>query len=74
VYVSSREPDAGERAVAELSALGRVESVPAAAWDEVLDLDVEAPLLLTRAVLPLPEAARPPAERPLSGERVSCRR
>ena len=99
VYVSSRKPEAGEAAVAELSPLGRVESIPAdvsteaeclrlaaevgrreerlhvlvnnagatwgaplaefpaAAWDKVLDLNLKAPFFLTRAFLPLLEAA-----------------
>ncbi|MGR6966919.1 SDR family oxidoreductase [Geodermatophilus sp. URMC 61] len=99
VYVSSRKPDAGERAVAELSRFGKVESIPAdvstetecvrlaeevgrreervhvlvnnagatwgapfaefpaSAWDKVLDLNLKAPFFLTRAFLPLLEAA-----------------
>jgi NAD(P)-dependent dehydrogenase (short-subunit alcohol dehydrogenase family) len=99
VYVSSRKPEAGEAAVAELSPFGRVESIPAdvsteaeclrlaaevgrreerlhvlvnnagatwgaplaefpaAAWDKVLDLNLKAPFFLTRAFLPLLEAA-----------------
>jgi NAD(P)-dependent dehydrogenase (short-subunit alcohol dehydrogenase family) len=99
VYVSSRKPEAGEAAVAELSAYGRAVSVPAnlateeeclrlaaevgrseervhvlvnnagatwgaalaefpaSAWDKVLDLNLKAPFFLTRAFLPLLEAA-----------------
>jgi NAD(P)-dependent dehydrogenase (short-subunit alcohol dehydrogenase family) len=99
VYLSSRKPEAGEAAVAELSALGRVVSVPAdlareeecvrlaaevgraeervhvlvnnagatwgaplaefpaSAWDRALDLNLKAPFYLTRAFLPLLEAA-----------------
>ena len=98
-YVSSRKPEAGEAAVAELSAHGRVVSVPAdlareeecvrlatevgraegrvhvlvnnagatwgaplaefpaSAWDRALDLNLKAPFYLTRAFLPLLEAA-----------------
>jgi len=99
VYVSSRKPDAGDEAVAELQQFGRVVSVPAdlseeaecarlaaevgraedrvhilvnnagatwgapleefpaSAWDKVLDLNLKAPFFLTRAFLPLLEAA-----------------
>ena len=99
VYVSSRKPEAGEAAVAELSTLGRVVSVPAdlsreeecvrlaaevggaeervhilvnnagtnwgaplaefpaSGWDKVLDLNLKAPFFVTRAFLPLLEAA-----------------
>ena len=99
VYVSSRRPEVGEAAVAELSEFGRVVSVPAdvsteeeclrlaaevgrseerlhilvnnagatwgapfeefpaAAWDKVVDLNLKAPFFLTRAFLPLLEAA-----------------
>ena len=99
VYVSSRKPEAGDAAVAELSRSGRVTSVPAdlsseeecrrlaaevgrserqvhvlvnnagatwgapfaefpaSAWDKVLDLNLKAPFFLTRAFLPLLEAA-----------------
>jgi NAD(P)-dependent dehydrogenase (short-subunit alcohol dehydrogenase family) len=99
VYVSSRKPAAGEAAVAELAAHGRVVSVPAdlareeectrlaaevgrseervhvlvnnagatwgaplaefpsSAWDRALDLNLKAPFRLTRAFLPLLEAA-----------------
>src|SRR5215470_10604177 len=99
VYLSSRKPEAGEAAVAELSAHGRVVSVPAdlsreeecarlaaevgraekgihvlvnnagatwgaplpefpaSAWDRALDLNLKAPFYLTRAFLPLLEAA-----------------
>jgi NAD(P)-dependent dehydrogenase (short-subunit alcohol dehydrogenase family) len=99
VYVSSRKPEAGEAAVAELSELGRVVSMPAdlareeecmrlaaevgrsedrvhvlvnnagtnwgaplaeypaSAWDKVVDLNLKTPFFLTRAFLPLLEAA-----------------
>jgi NAD(P)-dependent dehydrogenase (short-subunit alcohol dehydrogenase family) len=99
VYISSRKPEAGEAAVAELSAHGRVVSLPAdlareeecvrlaaevsraenrvhilinnagttwgapladfpgSAWDKVIDLNLKAPFYLTRAFLPLLEAA-----------------
>jgi NAD(P)-dependent dehydrogenase (short-subunit alcohol dehydrogenase family) len=99
VYVSSRKPEAGEAAVAELSEYGRVASIPAnvsteaeckrladelagreervhvlvnnagstwgapleefpeSAWDKVLALNLKAPFFLTRAFLPLLEAA-----------------
>jgi NAD(P)-dependent dehydrogenase (short-subunit alcohol dehydrogenase family) len=98
VYISSRKPQAGQAAVAELSAYGRVVSVPAdlgeeecvrlaaevagleervhilvnnagatwgaplaeflaSGWDKVLDLNLKAPFFLTRAMLPLLEAA-----------------
>jgi NAD(P)-dependent dehydrogenase (short-subunit alcohol dehydrogenase family) len=99
VYVSSRKAEAGEAAVAQLSAYGRAVSVPAnlateeecvrlaaevgrseeqvhvlvnnagatwgaalaefpaSAWDKVLDLNLKAPFFLTRAFLPLLEAA-----------------
>jgi NAD(P)-dependent dehydrogenase (short-subunit alcohol dehydrogenase family) len=99
VYISSRKPEAGEAAVAELAAHGRVVSVPAdlareeectrlaaeigrseerihvlvnnagatwgapleefpaSAWDRALDLNLKAPFRLTRALLPLLEAA-----------------
>ncbi len=99
VYLSSRKPEAGEAAAAELSAHGRVVSVPAdlareeecvrlaaevggaeervhvlvnnagatwgaplpefpaSAWDRALDLNLKAPFYLTRAFLPLLEAA-----------------
>ncbi len=99
VYISSRKPEAGEAAVAELSEHGLVVSVPAdlsreeecvrlaeevgraeerihvlvnnagavwgaplaefpaAGWDKILDLNLKAPFFLTRAFLPLLEAA-----------------
>jgi NAD(P)-dependent dehydrogenase (short-subunit alcohol dehydrogenase family) len=99
VYVSSRKAEAGEAAVAGLSAFGRAVSVPAnlateeeclrlaaevgrseervhvlvnnagatwgaalaefpaSAWDKVLDLNLKTPFFLTRAFLPLLEAA-----------------
>jgi NAD(P)-dependent dehydrogenase (short-subunit alcohol dehydrogenase family) len=99
VYISSRKPEAGQAAVAELSAYGRAVSVPAdlgseeectrlaaevgrseervhilvnnagatwgapladfpgSAWDKVLNLNLKAPFFLTRAFLPLLEAA-----------------
>lgn len=99
VYISSRKPEAGKDAAAELSAHGRVTSVPAdlsreeeclrlaeevgrsegrvhilvnnagatwgaplaefpaSAWDKVLNLNLKAPFFLTRAFLPLLEAA-----------------
>ncbi len=99
VYVSSRKAEAGEAAVAQLSAYGRTVSVPAnlateeecvrlaaevgrseeqvhvlvnnagatwgaalaefpaSAWDKVLDLNLKTPFFLTRAFLPLLEAA-----------------
>jgi NAD(P)-dependent dehydrogenase (short-subunit alcohol dehydrogenase family) len=99
VVVSSRKPEAGEAAVAELSGHGPVASVPAdlareeectrlaaevgrstdrvhilvnnagatwgapleqfptSAWDKVVDLNLKAPFHLTRAFLPLLEAA-----------------
>jgi NAD(P)-dependent dehydrogenase (short-subunit alcohol dehydrogenase family) len=98
-YVSSRKPEAGEAAAAELSAYGRVVPVPAdlsreeecarlaaeigrseervhvlvnnagatwgaplaefpaSGWDKVIDLNLKAPFFLTRAFLPLLEAA-----------------
>jgi NAD(P)-dependent dehydrogenase (short-subunit alcohol dehydrogenase family) len=98
-YVSSRKPEAGEAAAAELSAYGRVVSVPAdlsseeeclrlaaevgraeervhilvnnaganwgapleefpaSGWDKVINLNLKAPFFLTRAFLPLLEAA-----------------
>ena len=106
VYLSSRKPEAGEAAAAELSAHGRVVSVPAdlareeecvrlaaevggaegrvhvlvnnagatwgaplaefpaSAWDRALDLNLKAPFYLTRAFLPLLEAAEPPTTPP----------
>ena len=99
VYVSSRKPEAGDAAVAELEQHGRVVSVPAdlareeecarlaaevggreervhvlvnnagatwgapleefpaSAWDKVVDLNLKSPFFLTRAFLPLLEAA-----------------
>jgi len=99
VYISSRKPEAGDAAAGELSAHGRVVSVPAnlaseqecarlaaevgrseervhvlvnnagatwgapleefpaSAWDRALDLNLKAPFYLTRAFLPLLEAA-----------------
>ena len=99
VYISSRKPEAGEAAVAELSEHGRVVSLPAdlareeecvrlaaevsraekrvhilinnagttwgapladfpsSAWDKVVDLNLKTPFYLTRAFLPLLEAA-----------------
>jgi NAD(P)-dependent dehydrogenase (short-subunit alcohol dehydrogenase family) len=99
VYVSSRKPEAGQAAVAELSRYGVVLSVPAdlsreeeclrlaaevgrseervhilvnnaganwgaalaefpaSAWDKVLALNLKAPFFVTRAFLPLLEAA-----------------
>jgi NAD(P)-dependent dehydrogenase (short-subunit alcohol dehydrogenase family) len=99
VYVSSRKPEAGQAAIAELSAYGVVLSVPAdlsreeecvrlaaevgrseeqvhilvnnagatwgaplaefpaSGWDKVVDLNLKAPFFLTRAFLPLLEAA-----------------
>jgi len=99
VYINSRKPEAGEAAVAELAAHGRVVSVPAdlareeectrlageigrseerihvlvnnagatwgapleefpaSAWDRALDLNLKTPFRLTRAFLPLLEAA-----------------
>ena len=99
VYVSSRKPEAGEQAAAELAQFGRVGSIPAdvsteaeclrlaeevgrreervhvlvnnagatwgeafetypaTAWDKVLDLNLKAPFFLTRAMVPLLEAA-----------------
>jgi NAD(P)-dependent dehydrogenase (short-subunit alcohol dehydrogenase family) len=102
VYLSSRKPEAGEAAAAELSAHGRVVSVPAdlsreeecsrlavevgrseervhvlvnnagatwgaplaefpaSAWDKAVNLNLKAPFFLTRAFLPLLEAAGTP--------------
>jgi NAD(P)-dependent dehydrogenase (short-subunit alcohol dehydrogenase family) len=99
VYISSRKPEAGQVAVAELSAYGIVLSIPAdlsreeeclrladevgrseeqvhvlvnnagatwgaplaefpaSAWDKVLNLNLKTPFFLTRAFLPLLEAA-----------------
>ncbi|HEY6311831.1 MAG TPA: SDR family oxidoreductase [Streptosporangiaceae bacterium] len=99
VYISSRKPEAGQAAVAELSAYGVVLSIPAdlsreeeclrladevgrseeqvhvlvnnagatwgaplaefpaSAWDKVLNLNLKTPFFLTRAFLPLLEAA-----------------
>ena len=99
VYVSSRKPEAGDSAVAELSTYGRVVSLPADlateqecvrlaqevgraeervhilvnnagttwgadledfpshGWDKVVDLNLKTPFYLTRAFLPLLEAA-----------------
>lgn len=99
VYVSSRKPEAGDEAVAQLrehgpvtslpADLGRedecarlaaeigeresalhvlvnnagatwgepLETFPASAWDKVLNLNLKAPFFLTRALLPLLEAA-----------------
>jgi len=99
VYISSRKPEAGDAAADELSAHGRVVSVPAnlaseqecarlaaelgrseervhvlvnnagatwgapleefpaSAWDRALDLNLKAPFYLTRAFLPLLQAA-----------------
>jgi NAD(P)-dependent dehydrogenase (short-subunit alcohol dehydrogenase family) len=99
VFVSSRKPEAGENAVAELSTYGRVVSLPAdlareeeclrlaaevgraeervhilvnnagtnwgaplaefpaVGWDKVVDLNLKTPFYLTRAFLPLLEAA-----------------
>jgi len=99
VYVSSRKPEAGEEAAAELSQYGPVTSVPAdlstgsgrenlvaavteaedrvhilvnnaganwavpltefpeSGWDKVLALNLKAPFFLTKAFLPLLEAA-----------------
>ena len=99
VYVSSRKPQAGDAAVAELSSLGRVVSLPAdlsreeeclrlaaevgqaeerihilinnagttwgadlaefpaSGWDKVVDLNLKTPFYLTRAFLPMLEAA-----------------
>jgi NAD(P)-dependent dehydrogenase (short-subunit alcohol dehydrogenase family) len=99
VYVSSRKPEAGKAAVAELAEYGRVVSLPADlareeeclrlaaevgraeervhilvnnagtnwgaaledfpshGWDKVVDLNLKAPFYLTRALLPLLEAA-----------------
>jgi NAD(P)-dependent dehydrogenase (short-subunit alcohol dehydrogenase family) len=99
VYISSRKPEAGDAAVAELSAHGRVASLPAdlareeecvrlaaevgrteesvhilvnnagtnwgaplekfpaTGWDKVVDLNLKTPFYLTRAFLPLLEAA-----------------
>jgi NAD(P)-dependent dehydrogenase (short-subunit alcohol dehydrogenase family) len=99
VYVSSRKPEAGEQAVAELAPHGEavsipanlsseeecvrlaeevreheervhilvnnagatwgepIESFPASAWDKVLDLNLKGPFFVTRAFLPLLEAA-----------------
>jgi NAD(P)-dependent dehydrogenase (short-subunit alcohol dehydrogenase family) len=99
VYISSRKPEAGQAAVAELSAYGIVLSIPAdlsreeeclrladevgrseervhvlinnagatwgaplaefpaSGWDKVLNLNLKTPFFLTRAFLPLLEAA-----------------
>ncbi|MFY9932534.1 MAG: SDR family oxidoreductase [Streptosporangiaceae bacterium] len=99
VYISSRKPEAGDAAVAELSGDGVVISIPAdlsreeecvrlatevgrseervhilvnnaganwgapleefptSGWDKVVDLNLKAPFFLTRAFLPLLEAA-----------------
>ena len=99
VYISSRKPEAGHAAVAELSEYGRVTSLPADlareeeclrlaaeigaaeervhilvnnsgtnwgealetfpshGWDKVVDLNLKTPFYLTRAFLPLLEAA-----------------
>jgi NAD(P)-dependent dehydrogenase (short-subunit alcohol dehydrogenase family) len=39
-----------------------LEDYPAAAWDKVLDLNLKAPFFLTRAMLPLLEAAAVPGD------------
>jgi NAD(P)-dependent dehydrogenase (short-subunit alcohol dehydrogenase family) len=39
-----------------------LEDYPAAAWDKVLDLNLKAPFFLTRAMLPLLEAAATPGD------------
>ena len=39
-----------------------LEDYPAAAWDKVLDLNLKAPFFLTRAMLPLLEAATAPGD------------
>jgi NAD(P)-dependent dehydrogenase (short-subunit alcohol dehydrogenase family) len=39
-----------------------LEEYPAAAWDKVLDLNLKAPFFLTRAMLPLLEAAAAPGD------------
>jgi NAD(P)-dependent dehydrogenase (short-subunit alcohol dehydrogenase family) len=39
-----------------------LEAYPAAAWDKVLDLNLKAPFFLTRALLPLLEAAAVPGD------------
>jgi NAD(P)-dependent dehydrogenase (short-subunit alcohol dehydrogenase family) len=39
-----------------------LEEYPAAAWDKVLDLNLKAPFFLTRAMLPLLEAAATPGD------------
>ncbi|HZA82901.1 MAG TPA: glucose 1-dehydrogenase [Actinomycetes bacterium] len=39
-----------------------LEDYPAAAWDKVLDLNLKAPFFLTRAMLPLLEAAAAPGD------------
>jgi NAD(P)-dependent dehydrogenase (short-subunit alcohol dehydrogenase family) len=96
VYVSSRKPEAGDAAMAELGEAVSIpanlsseeecvrlaaevgereerihilvnnagatwgeplESFPASAWEKVLDLNLKAPFFLTRAFLPLLEAA-----------------
>lgn len=104
VYISSRKPEAGETAVAELSPHGRVSSIPAdvsreeeclrlagevgdreerlhilinnaganwgapieefpaAGWDKVVDLNLKAPFFMTRAFLPLLQAAATPED------------
>jgi NAD(P)-dependent dehydrogenase (short-subunit alcohol dehydrogenase family) len=39
-----------------------LEAYPAAAWDKLLDLNLKAPFFLTRAMLPLLEAAAAPGD------------
>src|SRR5579884_3238530 len=66
VYISSRKAEVCEQVARELSARGTCVALlaeyPDAAWDKVLALNVKAVFHLTRACLPLLEAAARPGD------------
>src|SRR6266567_3859510 len=64
VYISSRKAERCAGAERELSRYGQATAIradlSAVAWDKLLDLNLKSPFFLTRAFLPMLEAAGTP--------------